>query len=254
MLQKFFPLLGRRGWVIGYFLAIAAGIVFRLIWLEDIEFKDDEAWTFSQVRAFWQTHHLALVGMESSVGIPNAGMSLWVFVAMSSLVPLDDPLSLTRAVQVMNVVAILLLTVFALTSTERTEGEPWLWSAALVSVNPLMVLFRRKPGLRIPRLLHHGCGFPGEAIDAACLAWHKHRREASRLLDQTAGFFQGLFYQRRTNAAGGLMSSILCTPCARSEGVAAAVGAFQNRSHCDGARRMNLFPRCSNMLAANTIK
>src|SRR5262245_25731095 len=138
------PLIGRRGWVIGCFVAVAAGIVFRLIWLEDIEFKSDEAWTFTQVRAFWQTYRLPLVGMNSSAGIPNAGMSLWVFVAMSSITPIDDPLTLTRAVQAMNVVAILFLTIFILTSIERAEREAWLWSVALVSVNPLFVLFSRK--------------------------------------------------------------------------------------------------------------
>jgi len=131
-------------WTIGCFVAVAAGIVLRLIWLEDIEFKGDEAWTFYQVRVFWQTHHLPLVGQDSSGGIPNGGMSLWVFVAMSSITPLDDPLALTRAVQVLNVAAILLLIIFILTSIEPTERETWLWSAALVSVNPLMVLFSRK--------------------------------------------------------------------------------------------------------------
>jgi hypothetical protein len=139
-----FPSIRRYFWVIGCLVAVALGVVFRLHWLEDIEFKGDEAWTFDQVRAFWQTHRLPLVGMESSGGIPHGGMSLWVFVAMSLITPLDDPLALTRAVQVLNVVAILLLIIFILTSIERTDREPWLWSVALVSVNPLMVLFSRK--------------------------------------------------------------------------------------------------------------
>jgi hypothetical protein len=142
--ENFLTSIGRRGWAIGFFVAVAAGIVFRLVWLEDIEFKRDEAWTFNQVRAFWQTYHLPLVGMDSSATIPNAGMSLWVFVAMSLITPLDDPLAVTRAVQLLNIAAILLLTLFVLTSIERAERESWLWSVALVSVNPLMVLFSRK--------------------------------------------------------------------------------------------------------------
>jgi hypothetical protein len=136
--------LWRHRWAIGLFVSIAAGIVLRLIWLQDIEYKGDEAWTFTQVQAFWQTGHLKLVGMPSSAGLPNSGMSFWVFLAISSIFPINDPLALTRAVQLMNVAAILLLAMFALTGIERSEREPWLWSVALVSVNPLAVLFSRK--------------------------------------------------------------------------------------------------------------
>jgi len=129
---------------VGLFAAIAAGIVFRLIWIGDVEYKADEAWTFDQVQAFWQTHRVPLVGMRSSTGLPNPAMSIWVFLALSSVVPADTPLALTRAVQVVNVGAILLLAAFALVSIGRTEREPWLWSIALVSVNPFAVLFSRK--------------------------------------------------------------------------------------------------------------
>src|SRR5262249_6369744 len=95
-------------------------------------------------QAFWKTHHLLLIGMPSSAGLPNSGMSFWVFLAMSSILTLGDPLALARAVQLMNVVAILLLATFALKGVERSEREPWLWSVALVSVNPLAVLVSRK--------------------------------------------------------------------------------------------------------------
>src|SRR5215469_13898723 len=136
--------LWRHRWAIGLFVSVAVGIVYRLIWLQDIEYKDDEAWTFTQVQAFWQTHHLLFIGMPSSAELPNPGMSFWVFLAMSSILPISDPLALTRAVQLINVVAILLLAILALKGVERSEREPWLWSVALVSVNPLTVLFSRK--------------------------------------------------------------------------------------------------------------
>jgi hypothetical protein len=71
-------------------------------------------------------------------------MSLWIFIALSSILPLDDPLALTRAVQLVNIIAILLLAIFALKAIEPVEREPWLWSVALVSVSPLAVLFSRK--------------------------------------------------------------------------------------------------------------
>jgi len=136
--------LWRYRWAIGLLVSVAAGIIYRLIWLQDMEYKGDEAWTFTQVQAFWQTHHLLLIGMPSSVRLPNSGMSFWVFLAISSILPSNDPLALTRAIQLMNVIAILLLAIFVLKGVERSEREPWLWSVALVSVNPLAVLFSRK--------------------------------------------------------------------------------------------------------------
>jgi hypothetical protein len=142
--EAFSGTIWRHRWAIGLFVSVATGIVFRLIWLEDMEYKGDEAWIFTQVQGFWQTRHVLLVGMQSSAGLPNAGMSFWVFVALSSILPIDDPLALTRAVQLMNVAAILLLAIFVLKGIEQSEREPWLWSVALVSVNPLAVLFSRK--------------------------------------------------------------------------------------------------------------
>jgi hypothetical protein len=114
------------------------------MWLQDIEYKSDEAWTFTQIQAFWQTHTLRLVGTPSSVGVQNPGLSLWVFLAISATLPTVDPLELTRAVQEINVLAIVLLAIFAKQAVLRAEREAWLWSVALVSVNPLAVLFSRK--------------------------------------------------------------------------------------------------------------
>jgi hypothetical protein len=63
----------RYRWAIGLFISVAAGVIYRLIWLQDMEYKGDEAWTFTQVQAFWQTHHLLSIGIPSSVGLPIGG-------------------------------------------------------------------------------------------------------------------------------------------------------------------------------------
>src|SRR5579863_4373787 len=89
--QRVFATLWSWRWAIGLAVSIAVGIVFRLIWLSDMEYKQDEAWTVEQVQAFWHTHHLLPAGMSSSAGPPNAGLSLWVFIALSALLPIDDP-------------------------------------------------------------------------------------------------------------------------------------------------------------------
>jgi hypothetical protein len=66
------------------------GTIFRLIWLQDIEYKGDGTWTFAQVRAFWATHTLLLVGMSSSAILLNPGMNLWVFLGLRAFLPLDS--------------------------------------------------------------------------------------------------------------------------------------------------------------------
>lgn len=136
--------LWRRRWAIGFGLALALGLVFRLVWLSDMEWKGDEAWTFAQLRAFWQSRDLPPLGMASSAGLPNAGLSLWAFIGLSALLPALDPIAVARAVAATNVAAILLLALFARFGVKRAEREPWLWAAALVAVNPLAVLFSRK--------------------------------------------------------------------------------------------------------------
>jgi hypothetical protein len=142
--ETFAAALWRWRWTIGFGAALAAGTVFRLIWLGDMEYKGDEAWTVDHVQAFWSTHQFPLLGMGSHAGLPNAGMSLWVFLGLGALAPLRDPLAMARAVEIINIVAIALLALFAATGVDRAEREPWLWSVVLVAVNPLSVLFSRK--------------------------------------------------------------------------------------------------------------
>jgi hypothetical protein len=142
--QSAAPAAGRGLWGIGLIAAIAAGIVFRLIWLRDVEFKMDEAGAVYVVREFWSTHQFPWVGIDSSTGLPNPGLNLWLLLAIGGILPTIDPLAMTRAIQFANVMAILGLTWFAQRGIEPREREPWLWSVALVSVNPLAVLYSRK--------------------------------------------------------------------------------------------------------------
>jgi hypothetical protein len=137
--SRFLP--ARHIWpVIGILLALSAGASLRLIWADDIEYKADEAWTFQHSR----DAELPWLGMPSSVEIPNPGMSLWVFMLLQRLCGAADPPALARAVQFLNVAALVLLVGFAFRHVPRGEREGWLWAAALVAVNPLAVLFHRK--------------------------------------------------------------------------------------------------------------
>jgi hypothetical protein len=139
--ERFLWMNLRHSWaILGIVLALLAGAGLRLIWPADIEYKADEAWTFQH------SHETELpwLGMPSSVDIPNPGMSLWVFMLLQRLSGAEDPPSLARAIQIVNVAALVLLVAFAFRHVPREEREVWLWAAALVAVNPLAVLFHRK--------------------------------------------------------------------------------------------------------------
>jgi 4-amino-4-deoxy-L-arabinose transferase-like glycosyltransferase len=132
----------RASWpaVFGVVLALVAGAGLRLVWPADIEYKADEVWTFEHSR----DANLSWLGMPSSVDIPNPGMSLWVFVGLQRLCVAEDPPALARAIQCVNILALVLLAGFAFRHVPHGEREPWLWAVALVAVNPLAVLFHRK--------------------------------------------------------------------------------------------------------------
>jgi hypothetical protein len=130
--------------VAGLALALIVGAVLRLIWGTDIEYKDDERWTYERVSQARRLAQVPLLGMPSSQQVLNPGMSLWVFVALGRLAEVSDPAELARTVQVLNILALLALVVFAWRIVPAGEREAWLWAAALVAVNPVAVLFHRK--------------------------------------------------------------------------------------------------------------
>jgi 4-amino-4-deoxy-L-arabinose transferase-like glycosyltransferase len=131
----------RLSWsVLGIAIALLAGAGLRLVWPCDIEYKADEAWTFQHSH----DSELPWLGMQSSVDIPNPGMSLWVFMLLQRVSGAEDPPALGRAIQLVNIAALILLAGFAFWCVPYGERESWLWAAALVAVNPLAVLFHRK--------------------------------------------------------------------------------------------------------------
>ena len=141
----------RSKWMIALAVALMLGGWFRLARPGDIEFKIDELYTFWFTQQF--VRHAdnkyaqgidRWLGMPTSKGFKNMGMSIWVFYALGSVSGADTPPQLARGVQVCNLAAILCLIVFACRCLRDREREWWLWTAALVCVNPFCVLFDRK--------------------------------------------------------------------------------------------------------------
>jgi hypothetical protein len=133
-----------RRWAVFLCVALIAGTALRLIWLGDIEYKGDERLFFLLTQPAGVTEPLPTLGPPGSVGLRAPGMHSWVMLLLGYLFAVRTPLDLARAVQVLNVAALVALVVFAFRMIRLKEREPWLWAAALASVNPYLVLLHRK--------------------------------------------------------------------------------------------------------------
>jgi hypothetical protein len=130
--------------VLGILLVLAAGIALRFVYPADIEWKREERWTFDQSQQMRADGAWPSVGMPTSLGTPNPGMSLWVFAGLAALFKVDTPPELARTVASLNVMALLAFVIFGFAAFPKERREPWLWAAAMWAVNPVAVIFERK--------------------------------------------------------------------------------------------------------------
>jgi hypothetical protein len=127
----------------GLALALIVGAALRLGFYGVIEWKADERWTFVHAQAMAATGVWPPIGMPSSVGAPNPGLSLWVFTWLMQLGAKTPP-DLARAVQLLSVIALVAFAAFGLFAIPKERREPWLWAAALWAVNPASIILERK--------------------------------------------------------------------------------------------------------------
>lgn len=123
--------------------ALACGVVLRLIWPADIEWKADEQRMFSWASTIGVTDPWPSSGMASGVAVPNPGLSVWLFVPLARVA--GSPVTLAQVVQIINVVA--LLGFVALGASRLIAGparQIWFAGLALMSVNPIAVVLARK--------------------------------------------------------------------------------------------------------------
>jgi hypothetical protein len=142
-LQRWREEVRRFGPLVGLALALIVGAALRLGFYGVIEWKGDEQWTFVHAHAMAAGGIWPPIGMPSSVGAPNPGLSLWVFTWLMELGARTPP-DLARAIQMLNVVALLAFAAFGLVAIPKERREPWLWAAALWAANPASVILERK--------------------------------------------------------------------------------------------------------------
>ncbi|MFN7985719.1 MAG: hypothetical protein U0Q11_28080, partial [Vicinamibacterales bacterium] len=136
---------GRRASLVLLLLAtVGLGAGLRFTHLDEMEYKRDERWTYTHTVLAATTGSVPARGMPSGITVPNAALSLLVFVGLSGGSAPDTPVALATRVVCLNVIALLVLVVFAEVGVEAHERDAWRWSAALMTVSPFAVLLERK--------------------------------------------------------------------------------------------------------------
>lgn len=130
----------RRNLTVWAGLFLLVGILLRLIWLHDMEWKADEKLMHALAKSVYEKGAIPDLGMPSGVGLPNAGFSIVPFALLYALS--TDPVLMTLGVALVNCIALVLFMAIALRLPERKKE--FVCGIGLVSVNLLMVLYSRK--------------------------------------------------------------------------------------------------------------
>lgn len=126
-------------------LSLIAGILLRVLFVNDMEYKEDEEFNFVQTQLIGTTQPWPWHGIPSGVYIVNPGMSIWVFTILAKALGIHSPTSLAHAVQGVALLGMFLVLPFARRYlTDTLEKRTWYWAFALAMVNPFLILYQRK--------------------------------------------------------------------------------------------------------------
>jgi hypothetical protein len=131
-----------------------------------MEWKKDEQWSYRMSQEVGRTRPWPWVGMPTSLGFPNPGLSVWVFVPIGRMA--HRPTSMARVIVLLNMVGLIGFAGAVRAYLPPREREPWLWGLALQAVSPFAIRLSRKiwpPSLLTPLLL---------------LLWISHQHRQSR--------------------------------------------------------------------------
>jgi hypothetical protein len=146
--------------------ALVAGGILRLAWISDMEWKDDERWSYRMSQEVGRSRPWPAVGMPTSLGFSNPGLSVWIFVPIGRMA--GTPTSMARAIVLLNMIGLVGFACAVRAYLPAQEREPWIWGLALHAVSPFAIRLSRKiwpPSILTPLLL---------------LLWMAHRHRQSR--------------------------------------------------------------------------
>jgi 4-amino-4-deoxy-L-arabinose transferase-like glycosyltransferase len=133
-----------RAWTLFLTLALISGVLLRVLFVQDMEYKEDEEYNFTQTQLIGNTQPWPWYGIPSGVYLVNPGMSIWVFAVLAKLFGIHQPTELATAVQLFALLGMSLIIPFALKWVESSEKKQWLWAFCFGMVNPFLVVYQRK--------------------------------------------------------------------------------------------------------------
>jgi hypothetical protein len=127
-------------------LAGAIGVLLRLALPDQVQYLGDEAWTFRHVQDVRNGGAWESIGMPSSRGVRNPGMSVWAFVIVGMLGQVTSPAGLTRGVAVAAILghALMLAIPLHVLPRDSRDRKVWIWAFILCATNPILVFLERK--------------------------------------------------------------------------------------------------------------
>ncbi len=125
-------------------LSIVVGAALRFALPDDIELKHDERFMFERSQHVGIDEPWSVLGMPSGVGLRNAGLSIWIFVALARIFHVTTPSGLAMAVAALGVAALGAVYLFTQRIIVERERPTWLWAIALAAVSPASVVMERK--------------------------------------------------------------------------------------------------------------
>jgi len=135
-------------------IALICGGILRSVWIEDMEWKDDERWSYRMSQEVGRTRLWPSVGMPTSLGFPNPGLSVWMFVAIGRMA--HTPTSMARVLVLLNMNGLVGFAGVVCAYFPFRQREPWIWGLAQQAVSPFSIRLSRKiwpPSTLTPFLL-----------------------------------------------------------------------------------------------------
>ena len=122
---------------------VGVGMLLRLSFSTDIEFKSDERGLFDLAHAVAAGAVWPWIGPGSSIGAPEPAMTDWILGGLAWLTHPKTPPDLARDIQVLNILALALFAASAFVF-DGERRRAWLWAAALWAANPNALILERK--------------------------------------------------------------------------------------------------------------
>ncbi len=144
---------GRLAWWTLAFALLYGGIM-RSAWIEDMEWKNDERWSYEMSQEVGRTRPWPSVGMPTSLEFPNPGLSVWIFVPIGRIA--ETPTSMACAIVWLNMIGLIGFAAAVRGYLPPKEREPWVWGLALQAVSPFAIRLSRKiwpPSILTPLVL-----------------------------------------------------------------------------------------------------